>query len=150
MVIIVSIMPYSSSEIRPRRSISFAMDIAILYRKSCCFLCSSIGFHLLPSKSVAGPGAIFTIGVTVAFKNLTALPTHDPVVGFLVQLGVVLFPPGHAAAIRAVTLDLLVRGLDQRLTTMAAQAFVIRNSGRSNGVSATVGLYGILSDPSQL
>ena len=143
MVIIVSIMPYSSSEIRPRRSISFAMDIAILYRKSCCFLCSSIGFHLLPSKSVAGPGAVFSASISIALKDTATLLTHDPVVGLLVHLSAVLFPPGHATAIRAVTLDLLVGCLDQRFPTMAAQPFVVGHSGWRKRVTVAVDLYGI-------
>lgn len=99
MVIIVSIMPYSSSEIRPRRSISFAMDIAILYRKSCCFLCSSIGFHLLPGKGIASPGAILPVWIAVALKDTATLLARDSVKGFLIKLGIVLFPPGHATTI---------------------------------------------------
>ena len=54
----------------------------------------------------------------------------DPIKSLLVQFCLILFPPGHAAAIRAVTLDLLVRGLDQRFTTMATQAFVVSDGGR--------------------
>ena len=116
------------------------MDIAILYRKSCCFLCSSIGFHLLPGKGIASPGAILPVWIAVALKDVAALLARDSVIGFLIKRGIVLFPPGHAAAIRAVTLDLLVRGLDQRLPTVTAQAFMISDGGRRQWITAKVNL----------
>ena len=53
---------------------------------------------------IAVPAAVFTILVSIAFELLSAMGTHEGVIGFLLNLLPVVVPPCHAALIGAEVL----------------------------------------------
>lgn len=143
-------MAYSSSEMMPRFTNSRAIDMAILYRRSwrACF--SSIAAHLLSGEGITAPGAVFPSCFSVAFKDGAAMLADDPIKSLLVQFCLILFPPGHAAFIRAVPLRLLVGCLYKRFSAVAAQPLVIGNVHLGHRVSMAVNFYSILGNASKL
>ena len=150
MVIIVSIMPYSSSEMMPRFTNSRAIAMAILYWRSWRVCCSSIAVHLLSSKGITVPGAILPSCFPITLKDSATILAHDPIISLFIQSGLVVLPPSHTAFVRAIPLNLFVWSLYKWSSAMAAQPFVIGNIRLRHWVSITMNLNCILRNTGAL
>ena len=97
LVIIVSIMPYSSSVIIPCFTISRAKDMAARYNATREYNSDSIAILLSPILVIAVFGTKLSWSCSIAFGSSATTQTGKPIENFFLNLVGVFLPPCYTA-----------------------------------------------------